>query len=67
MFICLEVAAGMSNVFLAVFLPLIFKILRMCVSYFGIIDCTVAMSLVLFSELPSISGGQPEVFSTMLT
>ena len=25
------------------------------------------MSLVLFSSLPSISGGQPDVFSTMLT
>ena len=65
LFICSEVAAGMSNVFLTVFLLLIFKILG-CVWYFRIIDCTVAMSLVLFSGLPSISGGQPDVFSTML-
>ena len=48
LFICLEVAAGMSDVFLAVFLLLIFKILG-CVWYFWIMDCTVAMSLVLFS------------------
>ena len=66
LFICSEVAAGMSNVFLTVFLLLIFKILG-CVWYFQIIDCTVAMSSVLFSRLPSISGGKPDVFSTMLT
>ena len=65
-FICSEVAAEMSNVFLTVFLLLIFKILG-CVWYFWIIDCTVPMSLVLLSGLPSISGGQPGVFSTMLT
>ena len=56
----------MSNVFLAVSLLLIFKILG-CVWYFPIIDCTVAMPLVLFSELPLISGEQPDVFCTMLT
>ena len=66
LFICLDVAAGMSNVFLAVFFLLIFKILG-CVWYFRIIDCTVVMSLVLFSELPSTSGGQADVSSTMLT
>ena len=66
LFICFEVAAGISNVFLAVFLLLIFKILG-CVCYFRIIDCKVTMSLGLFSGLPSISGGQPDVFSTMLT
>ena len=65
LFICSEVAAGLLNVFLTVFLLLIFKILG-CVWYFRIIDCTVAMSLVLFSELPSISGEQPDVFCTML-
>ena len=65
-FICSEVAAGMSNVFLTVFLLLIFKVLG-CVWYFRIIECTVALSLVLFSGLPLISGGQPNVFSTMLT
>ena len=65
LFVFLEVAAGMSNVFLAVFLLLIIKILG-CVWYFRIIDCTVVMSLVLFSGLPSISGGQLDVFSTML-
>ena len=65
LFICSEVAAGMSNVFLTVFLLLIFKILG-CVWYFRTIDCTVAMSLVLLSGLPLISGGQPDVFSTML-
>ena len=63
--VCSEGAAGMSNVFLTKFLHLIFKILG-CVWYFRIIDCTVAMSLVLFSGLPSISGGQPDVSSTML-
>ena len=66
LFMCSEVAAaGLSNVFLTVFLLLIFKILGY-VWYFRIIDCAVAMSLVLFSELPSISGEQPEVFCTML-
>ena len=65
LFICPEVAAGMSNVFLTVFLLLIFRILG-CVWYFQIIDCTVALALVLFSGLPSISGGEPDVFSTML-
>ena len=65
LFICSEVAVGMSNVFLTVFLLLKFKMLG-CVRYFRVIDCTVAMSLVLFSGLPSISGGQPDVFSTML-
>ena len=66
LFTCSEVAAGMSNVLLTVFLLLIFKILG-CVWYFRIIDYTVAVLLVLFSRLPSISGGQPNVFSTMLT
>ena len=65
LFICSEVAAGMSNAFLTVFLLLIFKILG-CVLYFRIIDCTIAMPLVLFSGLPAISGGQPDVFSSML-
>ena len=65
LFICPEVAAGMSNVFLTVFLLLIFKMLGR-VWYFRIIDYTVAMSLILFSGLPSISGGQPDIFSTML-
>ena len=65
LFICSEVAVGMSNVFLTVFLLLKFRMLG-CVWYFGVIDCTVAMSLVLFSGLPSVSGGQPNVFSTML-
>ena len=55
----------MSNVFLIVFLLLIFKILG-CVWDFRIIDCAVAMLLVLFPGLPSISSGEPEVFSTML-
>ena len=63
--ICSKVAAGMSNVFLIVFLLLIFKILG-CVWDFRIIDCAVAMLLVLFPGLPSISSGEPEVFSTML-
>ena len=40
LFICSEVAVEMSNVFLRVFLLLIFKILG-CVLYFRIIDCTV--------------------------
>ena len=65
LFICSEVAVGMSNVFLTVFLLLKFKILG-CGWYFRVIDFTVAMSLVLFSGLPSISGGQPYIFSTML-
>ena len=65
LFICFEVVAGMSNVFLTVYLLSLFKILR-CVWYFWITDCTVPMSLVLFSGLPSISGGQPDVFSTIL-
>ena len=65
LFSCPEVAAGMSNVFVTVFLLLIFKMLG-CVWYFPIIDWTFAMSLVLFSGLPSISGRQPDVFSTML-
>ena len=66
LFICSEVAAGMSSLFLTVFSLLTFKILW-CVWYFRIIDCTVAMSLVSFSGLPSISGGQPDVYSAILT
>ena len=60
LFICSEVAGGMSNVFLTVLLLLIFKILG-CVWYFRVLHCTVAMSLFLFSGLPSTSGGQPDV------
>ena len=66
LFICSEVTAGMSNVFLTVFLLFNIWNTGLCLVFPNnrLYSCYV---ISLFSGLPSISGTQPEAFSTMLT